>query len=242
MALARARSSAGARARCDASRRERRARRGTTALRRAVTRRGEDPSGEVLRDARGRVARFAERDELDALARLQTRGFYEPALGRGAGAIDAIDGPLRAAFAWDVARTLRKKYAYARAGRFAPLVATVDDVIVGACEVSIQRDFEAIEALREARGEDDAEEYAYLSCMTVDEAHRRRALASLLMRAGERVAREWGFKVALLHVYEENRGAVRAYEKAGYETIRAPFRTPYDVLRGRTKLLMAKRI
>ena len=82
----------------------------------------------MLRDARGRVARFAERDELDALARLQTRGFYEPALGRGVGAIDAIDGPLRAAFAWDVARTLRKKYAYARAGRFAPLVATVDDV------------------------------------------------------------------------------------------------------------------
>ena len=78
--------------------------------------------------------------------------------------------------------------------------------------------------------------------MTVDEAHRRRALASLLMRAGERVAREWGFDIALLHVYEENRGAVRAYEKAGYETIRAPFRTPYDVLRGRTKLLMAKRI
>ena len=59
---------------------------------------------------------------------------------------------------------------------------------------------------------------------------------------GERVAREWGFKVALLHVYAENRGAVRAYEKNGYATLRAPFRTPYDVLRGRTKLLMAKRI
>ena len=57
--------------------------------------------------------------------------------------------------------------------------------IIGAGAVGV---ISAIEALREARGEDDAEEYAYLSCMTVDEAHRRRALASLLMRAGERVA------------------------------------------------------
>lgn len=203
-----------------------------------------DPRGVVLRDARGRDVRFAERDELDAVSALQTRGFYEPALGV---ACDAIDGPLRAAFAWDVLRTLRKKYAYARAGRFAPLVATTRDerggeAIVGVCEVSVQRDFEVMEALRDVGGGGEAEEYAYLSCFTVDDGHRRRGLASSLMRAGECVAKAWGFDIALLHVYAENRGAVRAYEKNGYATLRAPFRTPYDVLRGRTKLLMAKRI
>jgi ribosomal protein S18 acetylase RimI-like enzyme len=205
-----------------------------------------DPRGLVLRDARGRVVRFAERDELRAVSALQTRGFYEPALGP-LGPLEPVDAPLRAFFAWDVLRTLRQKFEYARAGRFAPLVVTVDDAngderIVGVCEVSVQRDFEVIEALREVKGLAAPEEYAYLSCMTVDDDFRRQQMASSLIRAGESVAKEWGFDIALLHVYEENRGAVRVYEKAGYKTLDAPFRTPYDVLRGQTKLLMAKRI
>jgi ribosomal protein S18 acetylase RimI-like enzyme len=78
--------------------------------------------------------------------------------------------------------------------------------------------------------------------MCVDASARRQGIASMLIRAGESVAREWGFNIALLHVYEKNTGAFATYERSGFKVLDRPWRTPYDVLKNQRKLLMAKRI
>lgn len=205
--------------------------------------RGEGtPLGNVYRDSRGRVVRFCDARELRAVSALQAEAFYDPVLGRAAG-VTPLDAPLRAYFELDVLGTLRKKYEYAAIGRFAPLVMeSEDEKLIGVIELSVQRDFEVMRALEDVRGLTRDDEYAYLSCMCVDENFRGQRIAASLIRAAESVAAEWKFNLTTLHVYEENDAARRAYERCGYKVLDRPFRTPYDVVKNQRKLLMAKRI
>jgi len=207
------------------------------------TRGAGNPRGEVFRDAKGRVVRFGESDELDAIAALQTDGFYEPVMGARS-ALTAVDGPLRAYFESDVASTLKKKYAYAKLGRFAPLVMEDENSgrLIGVIEVSVQRDSEVMRAMGTIEGLMVTDEYAYLSCMCVESTRRRSGIATTLIRAGESIAKEWGFNLTMLHVYENNRGAMEAYERNGFATLDRPWRTPVDVIKNQQKILMAKRI
>jgi ribosomal protein S18 acetylase RimI-like enzyme len=188
------------------------------------------------------VVRFGESDELDAIAALQTDGFYEPVMGARSG-LTAVDGPLRAYFESDVASTLKKKYAYAKLGRFAPLVMEDENgALIGVIEVSVQRDSEVMRAMGTIEGLTVTDEYAYLSCMCVESTRRRSGIATTLIRAGESIAKEWGFNLTMLHVYENNRGAMEAYERNGFATLDRPWRTPVDVVKNQQKILMAKRI
>ena len=189
-----------------------------------------------------KIVRFAERDELDAIAALQSDAFYEPlapALGT-----TVFDAPVRAYFEYDVRQTLECKYfPYAAQGRFAPLVIDAGESnVVGVVEISVQRDFECMRALEDVEGLSKTHEYAYLSCMAVDASARRRGFATALIAGGEVIAREWGFNLLTLHVFAENADALRVYERAGYTVLDRPFRTPLHVVKNRSKLYMAKRL
>lgn len=70
---------------------------------------------------------------------------------------------------------------------------------------------EEVEALR-ARGLQD-ESYAYVACMAVSRAERRRGAASALLAAAERVAGRWAQNWVLLHVYCDNFPAQRLYHQ-----------------------------
>ena len=202
-----------------------------------------EPRGVVLRHDGARIVRFAERDELDAVAALQSEAFYEPLLAPALG-MTVIDAPVRAYFEYDVRQTLERKYfPYAAQGRFAPLVIDAgENDVVGVVEISVQRDFECMRALEDVEGLAKTHEYAYLSCMAVDASARRRGLATALIAGGEVIAREWGFNLLTLHVFAENVDALRVYERAGYTVLDRPFRTPLDVAKNRRKLYMAKRL
>ena len=131
------------------------------------------------------------------MAALQAEAFYDPVMGRAVG-VTPLDAPLRAYFELDVLGALRKKYAYAAMGRFAPLVMESEDGrLIGAIELSVQRDFEVMRALEDVRGSTQDDEYAYLSCMCVDEDFRGQRIATSLVRAGEKVAITW---LSLIHI------------------------------------------
>jgi ribosomal protein S18 acetylase RimI-like enzyme len=57
---------------------------------------------------------------------------------------------------------------------------------------------------------------AYVSNVAVAEAHRRRGLATLLLRKAERVAAVWGYDSLHLHVDRGNIPAERLYARTGY--------------------------
>lgn len=200
------------------------------------------PRGDVLaRD--GVVVRFVDPRELDALAALQADAFFDPV------GVPALDRALRRAFAVDVRETLSRKYAHAAGGRFAPLcVEGAGGAFAGACELSVQRDAGLVRAARRALGErgwsDDVDggEYAYLSCAAVERRSRRRGVGTALVRGAETLASEWGFDFVALHVFETNVAALRAYEKCGYDVVERCARTPWDVVKNQTKLLMVRRV
>ena len=60
---------------------------------------------------------------------------------------------------------------------------------------------------------------AYIQSMAVDSSCRRGGVASAMLVAAERVGREWGEGLAVLHVYQDNVAAVKLYEKQGFEVI-----------------------
>ena len=191
----------------------------------------------------GVVVRFVDARELDALAALQADAFFEPV------GFAALDGVLRRAFEADVRGTLTRKYAYASAGRFAPLcVGGGGEGLAGGCELSVQRDAGVVRSARRAigglgrDGEVGSGEYAYLSCAAVERRSRRRGVGTALVRGAETLASEWGFDFVALHVFETNVAALRAYEKCGYDVVERCARTPWDVVKNQTKLLMVRRV
>ena len=60
-------------------------------------------------------------------------------------------------------------------------------------------------------------EYAELDEIVVDAAHRRRGMATLLIRASEAWAIEHELKALVIGVWAFNEGARAVYERAGYE-------------------------
>ncbi|HUJ77879.1 MAG TPA: GNAT family N-acetyltransferase [Thermoplasmata archaeon] len=57
---------------------------------------------------------------------------------------------------------------------------------------------------------------AFVYDLLIFEAHRRRGYAEAAMRAAEEIARSRGARKISLHVFADNRGARRLYEKLGY--------------------------
>ncbi|MES2393174.1 MAG: GNAT family N-acetyltransferase [Acidobacteriota bacterium] len=59
----------------------------------------------------------------------------------------------------------------------------------------------------------------YVVTLDVAEPMRRHGLATTLMQRLEVVSREAGCDAMVLHVYEGNEGAIRFYERMGYERV-----------------------
>lgn len=60
----------------------------------------------------------------------------------------------------------------------------------------------------------------YISNLAVSPKHRRQGIAQRLLRSCEQVSWQWGFQDIYLHVLENNLGAQKLYEQAGYELSR----------------------
>lgn len=90
----------------------------------------------------------------------------------------------------------------AEAGDARTIVAEEDGAIAGFVIVQMERW--------------DTERVAYIMTLDVAPDHRRRGLASQLMQRAEEAAREAGVDSLALHVWVENEGALRFYERMGY--------------------------
>lgn len=63
----------------------------------------------------------------------------------------------------------------------------------------------------------DHEFYAYLGFMYTDEDYRGRGINALIVEALKKWSKEQGFKEIRLTVYNDNVGAIKAYEKVGFK-------------------------
>ena len=91
------------------------------------------------------------------------------------------------------------------------------------------------------RGGAPADEYAYVSCMCVKDEFRRRGVADALLRAAEKVALEWGYDCAALHVFRRNEAAIALYRGRGYEIVDDSC-SPVDAILGKQRYLMVKKL
>lgn len=91
------------------------------------------------------------------------------------------------------------------------------------------------------RGGAPADEYAYVSCMCVKDEFRRRGVADALLRAAEKVALEWGYDCAALHVFRRNEAAIALYRGRGYEVVDDSC-SPVDAILGKQRYLMVKKL
>lgn len=86
-----------------------------------------------------------------------------------------------------------------------------------------------------------ADEYAYVSCMCVDDGWRRRGVADALMQAAEKVSTQWGYDCACLHVFQRNAAAIALYCRCGYHVVDDAC-SPWDAVVGKQRYLMVKRL
>ena len=86
-----------------------------------------------------------------------------------------------------------------------------------------------------------ADEYAYVSCMCVKDEFRRRGVADALLRAAEKVALDWGYDCAALHVFRRNEPAIALYRGRGYEVVDDSC-SPVDAMLGKQRYLMVKKL
>ncbi len=81
----------------------------------------------------------------------------------------------------------------------------------------------------------------YISNLAVSQAHRRQGVAQRLLRGCEQISLQWGYQDIYLHVLENNFGAQKLYEQAGYRLCRVEpsitswlFNQPRRVLLGKS--------
>jgi ribosomal protein S18 acetylase RimI-like enzyme len=86
-----------------------------------------------------------------------------------------------------------------------------------------------------------ADEYAYVSCMCVQDDWRRQGVAGALMEASEKVSTQWGYDCACLHVFQRNAAAVALYRRCGYQIVDDRC-SPWDAIVGKQRFLMVKKL
>ena len=167
-------------------------------------------------------------------------------------------------FQGDVDETLLEKFRYVKQDRFAPLAvmkktssekmggnktsegetsSASNTGIVGVAEVSVQRDVLIGRSIMKFKDLEEAKsEYAYVSCMCVDEEYRKMGVATELLRESENVAKKWGFNLLCLHCYEDNIPGISLYKQLGYEELLTDMslKSPLDIILRKRKVLMCK--
>ena len=196
-------------------------------------------------------------NQLKEMSNLQAKCFFTPILGPNS----ALDQLSMFLFQGDVDETLLEKFRYVKQGRFAPLAVmkktnseremggnktkeTSDTGnIVGVAEVSVQRDVLIGRSIMKFKDLEEANsEYAYVSCMCVDEEYRKMGVATELLRESENVAKKWGFNLLCLHCYEDNIPGISLYKQLGYEELLTDMslKSPLDIILRKRKVLMCK--
>ena len=197
--------------------------------------------------------------QMKEMSTLQAKCFFTPILGPNS----PLDQLSMLLFQGDVYDTLMEKFKYVEQDRFAPLAVTrknrmrngetttetrkdgsiSDTGIVGVAEVSIQRDVLIGRSIMKFKDLEEANsEYAYVSCMCVDEEYRKMGVATDLLRESEIVAKKWGFDLLCLHCYEDNIPGISLYKQVGYEEVLTDMslKSPLDILLRKRKVLMCK--
>jgi len=196
-------------------------------------------------------------NQLKEMSNLQAKCFFTPILGPNS----PLDQLSMFLFQGDVDETLLEKFRYVKQGRFAPLAVmkktnseremggnktkeTSDTGnIVGVAEVSVQRDVLIGRSIMKFKDLEEANsEYAYVSCMCVDEEYRKMGVATELLRESENVAKKWGFNLLCLHCYEDNIPGISLYKQLGYEELLTDMslKSPLDIILRKRKVLMCK--
>jgi len=196
-------------------------------------------------------------NQLKEMSNLQAKCFFTPILGPNS----PLDQLSMFLFQGDVDETLLEKFRYVKQGRFAPLAVmkktnseremggnktkeTSDTGnIVGVTEVSVQRDVLIGRSIMKFKDLEEANsEYAYVSCMCVDEEYRKMGVATELLRESENVAKKWGFNLLCLHCYEDNIPGISLYKQLGYEQLLTDMslKSPLDIILRKRKVLMCK--
>ncbi|KAL8162409.1 hypothetical protein V2J09_013898 [Rumex salicifolius] len=124
--------------------------------------------------------------------------------------------------------------------RYACLVAVPEsstsnhqDELVGVVDATVLGDGDVVQHL------DGAKQYLYVSGIAVSKTHRRKKVATALLKACERVSALWGYEYLVLRAYEDDRGARALYENAGYRVVSED--PPWLALVGRKRrILMVK--
>ena len=196
-------------------------------------------------------------NQLKEMSNLQAKCFFTPILGPNS----PLDQLSMFLFQGDVDETLLEKFRYVKQDRFAPLAVmkktnseremggnktkeTSDTGnIVGVAEVSVQRDVLIGRSIMKFKDLEEANsEYAYVSCMCVDEEYRKMGVATELLRESENVAKKWGFNLLCLHCYEDNIPGISLYKQLGYEELLTDMslKSPLDIILRKRKVLMCK--
>ena len=199
-------------------------------------------------------------NQLKEMSNLQAKCFFTPILGPNS----PLDQLSMFLFQGDVDETLLEKFRYVKQDRFAPLAVMKktnsenimggnkmkedeNDTgnIVGVAEVSVQRDVLIGRSIMKFKDLEEANsEYAYVSCMCVDEEYRKMGVATELLRESENVAKKWGFNLLCLHCYEDNIPGISLYKQLGYEELLTDMslKSPLDIILRKRKVLMCKDI
>ncbi|GMH00355.1 hypothetical protein Nepgr_002194 [Nepenthes gracilis] len=85
--------------------------------------------------------------------------------------------------------------------------------LVGVVDVTVLREKGVLEHLQ------GAEEYLYVSGIAVSHNYRRRKIATVLLKACERISILWGYKYLVLRAYEDDLGARALYMNAGFQVV-----------------------
>lgn len=181
--------------------------------------------------------------EIKQMSLLQAKCFYTQIISK----TSIVDQLSMFLFKQDVRDTLLEKLEFVRENRFRPLCVkeSLGDEIVAVAEVSVQRDVLVGRAVKKFKNLSEMDsEYCYVSCMCVADEYRKMGLATELMRECECVAKAWGYRLLLLHCYEDNEAAYLLYKRLGYEEVLndLSFKTPLDLILRKRKVLMAKDI
>ncbi|KAL3687951.1 hypothetical protein R1sor_014260 [Riccia sorocarpa] len=192
---------------------------------------------------RVRAADLNNLQELVRVADIQTDAFHTT--------VAAFDDLFYKLFHAEVLSSLQYKARHSARDRYSCLLAEKDpsqpdyiedflkdeneQMIVGAVDVTAMGDSNIVALLP------GAYEYLYVSGMAVDDAYRRRSVATLLLEACVARASEWGFKYLVLHAYEDDVGARTLYSRAGFRTVGGDPMWMTKFLGRRRRVVMARR-